>query len=239
VNQVSQQDKDIRVSDADRDSVVRELGEHASVGRLTLAELEERSGKALEAKTRRELDSLTSDLPGAGNAGSQPEAKRRRGVRWLVSILGSATYRARSSAVGTINSIAILGGGEIDLRNAEIEGGRLTINTFAVLGGADIFVPDSIEVDAAGIFILAGVDEHGTARAPRPGAPTVKLRGFAVIGAANLYRVPPEMLNRPVREIRASLPSERGQGDFELGEIGDTRRGQLGQGGPGGQAGQH
>jgi hypothetical protein len=149
-------------------------------------------------------------------------------VRWLVSILGSAVYKARSSGVSTINAIAILGGGEIDLRNAEIEGGRLTINTFAVLGGADIFVPDSIEVDAAGIFILAGVDEHGTARSPHPGAPTVKLRGFAVVGAANLYRVPPEMLNRSVREIRASLPSEHGIGDFELGEIGNGRGGRRG-----------
>jgi len=122
-------------------------------------------------------------------------------------------------ATGTINVITILGGAEIDLRNAEIEGGRLTINTFAVLGGADIFVPDTIEVDAGGVFILAGVDEHGTARSPHPGAPTVKLRGYAVIGAANLCRVPPELLDRPVREIRESLPSEN--------EIGQSNRAQI------------
>ena len=239
VNQVSQQDKDIRVSDADRDSVVKELGEHASVGRLTLTELEERASKALEAKTRGELDALTSDLLDSGSLAVQPEAKRHRGVRWLVSVLGSAGYKARSRAVGTINAISILGGAEIDLRNAEIEGGRLTVNTFAVLGGADIFVPDAIEVDVGGIFVLGGVDEHGTARSPHPGAPTVRLRGFAVLGAANLYRVPPEMRDLPAREVRANLPSERGWGDFEPGEIGDKRRGQLGQGGPQGQAGQH
>jgi hypothetical protein len=232
VNQVSQHGKDIRASDADRDAVVRELGEHASVGRLTLAELEDRAGKALEAKTRSELEALTSDLPDSGTLAVQPEEKRRRGVRWLVSILGSAGYRARSRAVRTINVISILGGAEIDLRNAEIEGAKLTINTFAVLGGADIFVPDTIEVDAGGIFILAGVDEHGTARSPYPGAPTVRLRGGAVIGAANLYRVPPEMRDLPTREIRARLPSERSSGRLEFGEIENGRRGQIREGGP-------
>jgi hypothetical protein len=223
---VSEQDKDIRVSDADRDSVVRELGGHASVGRLTLAELEERASKALEAKTRSELDTLTSDLPDAGQPTAQPEAKPRRGVRWLVSILGSARYKARFHVVRTINTFSILGGAEIDLRNAEIEGGALTINTFAVLGGADILVPDSIEVDSAGIYILAGVDELGTARRPYPGAPTVKVRGFALLGGVHLYRVPPEMRDLPAQEIRTRLTQERAHGR-EIGATGNDRRGQL------------
>jgi hypothetical protein len=202
------QGKDIRVSDADRDSVVRALGEHASTGRLTLAELEDRTGQALAAKTQSELDVLTSDLPAvSATAAVAAATPRPRGVRWLVSILGSAVYRPRARAAGTINAITVLGSAEIDLRNAEIDGGQLTINAFALLGGADIFVPDAIEVDTGGVFILAGVDEHGTARRPHPGAPTVRLRGYAVLGAANLYRVPPALLDRPVRELREALPS--------------------------------
>jgi hypothetical protein len=225
---VSEQDKGIRVSDADRDSVVRELGGHASVGRLTLAELEERASKALEAKTRGELDALTSDLPDgsqsdASQSAAQPGAKPRRGVRWLVSILGSARYKARFHVVRTINTFSVLGGAEIDLRNAEIEGGSLTINTFAVLGGTDILVPDSIEVDSAGIYILAGVDELGTARRPYPGAPAVKVRGFAVLGGVHLYRVPPEMRDLPAQEIRTRLTEERGHGR----KLGGGHSGQL------------
>jgi len=84
------------VSDADRDSVVRNLGEHASVGRLTLAELEDRASKAPEAKTQGELDALTSDLPGAGSIAAESAGKRPRGVRWTVSVLGSAVYKARA-----------------------------------------------------------------------------------------------------------------------------------------------
>lgn len=60
---VTQPDDSLRVSDAERDDVVRTLGDHAAVGRLTLDELEDRSGRALTAKTRGELATLTSDLP--------------------------------------------------------------------------------------------------------------------------------------------------------------------------------
>ena len=56
-------DDSLRVSDAERDVTLRALGDHAAVGRLTLDELEERSSRALAAKTRGELATLTSDLP--------------------------------------------------------------------------------------------------------------------------------------------------------------------------------
>ena len=44
--------------------------------------------------------------------------------------------RGRFRAVGSINAISIMGGDEIDLREAEIEGGELTLNLVAILGGA-------------------------------------------------------------------------------------------------------
>jgi hypothetical protein len=54
---------DMRVSDADRDQAVSELSEHFQAGRLALDEFEERSGRALSAKTARELRELFADLP--------------------------------------------------------------------------------------------------------------------------------------------------------------------------------
>ena len=63
---VSEPDESLRVSDAERDVTLRTLGDHAAVGRLTLDELEERSGRALVAKTRGELAALTTDLPAGG-----------------------------------------------------------------------------------------------------------------------------------------------------------------------------
>jgi hypothetical protein len=59
---------DIRVSDADRDQAVAELGEHFQAGRLTQEEFDDRSGIALQARTGRDLTGLFTDLPGAAAA---------------------------------------------------------------------------------------------------------------------------------------------------------------------------
>lgn len=54
----------LRASDADRDITVDILCAAVGDGRLTLAELEDRVGAALSARTRTELAALVADLPG-------------------------------------------------------------------------------------------------------------------------------------------------------------------------------
>src|SRR5271166_1273232 len=150
---MSEPDDSLRVSDAERDAVLRTLGDHAAVGRLTLDELEERSGRALAAKTRGELATLTSDLPkeaGAAEGAPAPVPAGRKPVRWMVAVMGGSHRRGRFRAVGQINAVAFMGGDEIDLREAEIEGGELTVNLVSIMGGANIYIPDSIEVEVGG-----------------------------------------------------------------------------------------
>jgi hypothetical protein len=53
----------MRASDADRDAVVSDLSEHFQAGRLTAGELDERTGRALTARTWGELGELAADLP--------------------------------------------------------------------------------------------------------------------------------------------------------------------------------
>jgi hypothetical protein len=55
--------RDVRVSDAERDTVVTELGQHFQDGRLDRGEFDQRVGSALVAKTRSDLDALVTDLP--------------------------------------------------------------------------------------------------------------------------------------------------------------------------------
>ena len=55
----------VRASDGERDHVVTLLQRHFADGRLTQAELEERAGAALAARTRDQLRALTADLPAA------------------------------------------------------------------------------------------------------------------------------------------------------------------------------
>jgi hypothetical protein len=65
----------IKASDADRDVVVAALSEHFQAGRLTREELDERTGRALAARTLDELDDLTADLPAIRPAGPAPVAR--------------------------------------------------------------------------------------------------------------------------------------------------------------------
>jgi hypothetical protein len=54
---------DLRVSDADRDLALSELREAFQVGRITAAEFDERAGRAVRARTGKELTALLADLP--------------------------------------------------------------------------------------------------------------------------------------------------------------------------------
>ena len=198
---MSEPDDSLRVSDAERDATLRTLGDHAAVGRLTLDELEDRSGRALAAKTRGELATLTSDLPAEPGQSQLPD-RPRKPVRWMVAIMSGSHRRGRFRAVGSINAIAIMGGDEIDLREAEIEGGELTLNLVAIMGGANVYLPDSVEVEVGGFSLMGGHEEIGSQRRPRPGAPVVRIRIYNLMGGATIYRLPPQARGQSLSKAR-------------------------------------
>ncbi len=56
-------DPSVRIGDAEREHVVAALGQHLSVGRLTMSEFESRLDTVYAARTRGELDAVLADLP--------------------------------------------------------------------------------------------------------------------------------------------------------------------------------
>jgi hypothetical protein len=99
----------MRASDADRDSVVADLGEHFQAGRLTADELDERTGQALTARTYGELTGLLADLPAARPASPVPGAGSRRspGARPARSP-GRVTPRAMAALTGLAITALVL-----------------------------------------------------------------------------------------------------------------------------------
>jgi hypothetical protein len=71
-------ERNVRVGDADRDSVAAQLREHYAQGRLTLDELNERLDRAFASRTRTDLNAVTSDLPYAPPTGVLPSDGIRR-----------------------------------------------------------------------------------------------------------------------------------------------------------------
>ena len=123
----------LRISDADRHQVAELLREAAGEGRLDLEELDERLEAAYAAKTYADLVPITLDLPiaGAHPAPHRPRyrarAARRRAGRALRLVDRDPGRVSRKGAwqVGpTHTAFAVMGGLDIDLREARSPAGR-------------------------------------------------------------------------------------------------------------------
>ena len=195
----------IRASDAEREQVVQRLSEQASLGRLTLAELEERIGLAYDATTRAELTKLTADLPDVAARStvmSEPGTRRRKPTRWVVSMMGGAAKKGRWRIGDQLMALTLMGGNDIDLRHAEIDSDDVTIIAVAVMGGMDIYVPDTVDVEVGGFAVMGGNGERGSTRPPRPGGPRIRILAYALMGGIDVWRLPEEATGVSLKEAR-------------------------------------
>lgn len=72
------------------------------------------------------------------------------------TILGGGEYRYTSKTLKGGRLFAFMGGCEIDLREADIEGDEMVIDIFAMMGGVEIKVPDSWQVTMRGFPLMGG-----------------------------------------------------------------------------------
>jgi hypothetical protein len=190
---------DVRASDAEREQVVAELREHAAQGRLTLEEFSQRVDEAYDAKTLAALDEVRRELPAV--AATPATRPRRKARRWLVSVMGGADRKGRWRVARKMVVLSLMGGCDLDLRQAQIEHDEVTVTIFTVMGGTDVYVPEGVETDVGGFALMGGNDEHGNDAAPRPGTPLIRVRLFTMMGGADVWRVPAGLRGRSLREI--------------------------------------
>jgi len=188
-----------RVSDADRDHAVTLLREHVVVGRLTLDEFSERVGVALRARTRDDIAGAMSDLPTLAVAAE--EATRRRSRRRFVAVMSGSQAKGRWRLSGRTTAVAVMGGVDMDLRHAEIDGPEIVITAVAFWGGIQITVPEGFDVELEGFSFMGGRDLK-LRNVPRvPGSPRIRVRGFAIMGGIDVKSRP----SRTGREIGQSI----------------------------------
>lgn len=192
----------LRASDAEREQVVEALSEHATTGRLTLAELEERIGLAYRATTRGELDRLVADLPSPGAAAAAPDTRRRKLTRWIVAIMGGNDKSGRWRVAKSVTAVAIMGGHTIDLRNAELDSDDTTIIVVSIMGGADVYVPDTVDLEVGGFSLMGGTGEKGSTRAPRRGAPRIRVLAYNLMGGTDVWRLPEEARDMSLKQAQ-------------------------------------
>lgn len=200
-----------RVSDAERDATVTALREHVVEGRLTLDEFSERVGRALESVTRADLAACMIDLPEPATLPVPTEpvavvaAKKKR--RWHVAMLSGHSTKGRWRISGKTNAVAVLGGCDIDLRSAEIDGPEVSITAFALLGGVTVVVPEGFAVELQGFSFLGGRDLR-LRDVPRvPGSPVIVVRGFALLGGIDVKSRPNKATRRLERAAHTAVPA--------------------------------
>jgi hypothetical protein len=188
----------LRVSDADREQAAEMLRTAAGDGRLTLDELDERLSAAYAAKTYADLESVTSDLPGPGvpapmaTASGGFPAERiggTPGMSFAIAIMSGARRAGHWVVPRRYTCVALMGGIELDLREAQFSEREVTIQAFCLMGGVSITAPDDIEVDVSGIGFMGGFD-HQASGPGLPGAPRVRVIGFAMMGGVDVKRKP-------------------------------------------------
>jgi hypothetical protein len=86
--------------------------------------------------------------------------------------------------------VAVLGGVQLDLREARFSQREVTIDVFTLMGGVDIMVGDDVDVDVSGFGIMGGFD-HRASGPGLPGAPKVRVVGLALMGGVNVRRGQP------------------------------------------------
>jgi hypothetical protein len=203
----------LRASDADRERVAETLREAAGEGRLTMDELDERLDAVYAAKTYAELVPITHDLPEHSGAAPAPAPSRPAPAdvrhyggeptsHTAVAILGGFSRKGRWVVPKTFNAFMLLGGGEIDLRDARFSEREVSVHVTAILGGCEITVPEDATVNVNGVGIM-GAFEHSAQGVPGSSeGPVINISGVAIMGGVDVTRKPPKKSKRDKLEAK-------------------------------------
>lgn len=200
-----------KLADEERERVIDLLRQHAGMGALTLDEFADRAGMVWAAATSMELEAVTNDLPvinpAATATAASPaivgETRRRKVRKWIVAIMSGSNRQGRWRVGDNLNAVCIMGGAEIDLREAEFDGPELHIIAVAIMGGISITVPEGIDVDLDGLAIMGGKDAKLAPVPLLPGAPRVRVTAFCLMGGVDVKS------KKPARELAAARAAKR------------------------------
>jgi DUF1707 SHOCT-like domain/Cell wall-active antibiotics response LiaF, C-terminal len=175
-----------RASDAEREATVTRLREAAAEGRLTVEELTERIDAAYAASTLDELEPLTADLPAVAGSSSIAVEGGGGGTSFVLGVLGGGDRRGRWRVAPRVTVINVLGGADLDLREATLTAPEVTIWVISIFGGSDIVVPEGVHVELSSFALFGGDDLKLEGPEPAPGAPVVHVRTVSLFGGTDV-----------------------------------------------------
>jgi predicted membrane protein len=132
--------------------------------------------KALGAKNEAHAWASTGLVPSGGSAkGDRLEA---------FTFMGGIQRGTNSQAFQGGTAMAVMGGCEVDLRHASLEGGRAVFDTFAMWGGVEITVPEDWAVESHVVPLLGGFEDK--TRQPINAKQRLVVTGIAIMGGVGV-----------------------------------------------------
>jgi hypothetical protein len=206
-----------------RERTIRELCDHFAADHISDTELERRLDVATRATALAELGTLTGDLPAL--AAGTPALASRPGVamarpqdvresQTFICVMSGNVRKGHWTPARDTNVLAVMGGCELDFRDAAMPAGLTQVNIFAMMGGVQITVPPGVRVEMNGFAFMGGFDHSIMAPPPAdPDAPVLRVNGFAFMGGVDVHTLNPG--ERP-GDARHRLRAERHQIRAEL-----------------------
>lgn len=192
-----------RISDDDRHRTAEFLRQAAGEGRLDFEELDERLEATYAAKVYGDLVPLVVDLPGAepplpaglvpaprpGQVAVPPGAPEHPSS---LAVMSGQTRNGVWVVPPTHTAFSLMGGVDLDLREAVFSSPEVVITANAVMGAVDIVVNAWTRVTIEGTGIMGAFEEGRAKVDPEvgPGSPHVRVRGIALMGAVTVVRKP-------------------------------------------------
>jgi hypothetical protein len=188
----------LRISDSDRHQVAEILRQAAGEGRLDMEELDQRLEQTYAARTYADLVPITLDLPTHPHprpavrpaAASAPQVVAGADRESHLAILSGLSRKGVWVVPQHMSILCMMGGAELDLRQAKFAAQEVVITINAFMGGAQVIVGPNTRVHMEGTGIMGGYSgPSGLVDADvDDGSPVVRIKGFAIWGGVSVER---------------------------------------------------
>ncbi|WP_433282079.1 DUF1707 SHOCT-like domain-containing protein [Pseudonocardia xinjiangensis] len=189
---------EIRIGDRERREVDARLQQAQADGMLTLLEYDERAAACWAARTRSELDALTSDLPQSdqaettvlpvdppapGPAEAPPAGLARRVVGGVVTaaLVGTGLYLG-AQVITADDGVSVFGSGVV-----QVGADQQRVEVGMLFGSIRVVVPDDVRVRPSGTVIFGSTRCEEACR-PGPGLREVVVDADGGFGSVNIMR---------------------------------------------------
>ena len=215
----------VKPSQQTRQKTIDVLCQHFATETLDNDEFERRVELAHRVDTVHELRRLVADLPALGTiSGSSQRAAPTHGLRGAtadpklvsdtqiaVGVMSGSSRKGIWISPRHLWSVAVMGGVDLDFREARMGPGITEISAFALMGGVEIIVPPDLQVECSGIGIMGGFDCSDEVRqSSDPDSPILKINGLAIMGGVDItVREPGETALDAWRRRRAARRERR------------------------------